>query len=174
MLRKLVNHILYFIKIKPKPEDWILNYHIHPTSIIYKKINVLIHSSALICEHVIIRAPIGKLSIGEKSQIGPFTVIFTDSDIQIGKDVMIAPHCVIASGNHDYTNIEIPMIQAGGTSAGPIVIGDDVWIGSNCTIIDNVKIGKGAIIAANSLVNRNVGDYEIFGGVPAKFIKSRI
>ena len=54
-----------------------------------------------------------------------------------------------------------------------VVIGDDVWIGANCTITKGVKIGNGVIIAANSCVNKDVPNYAIVGGVPAKLIKLR-
>lgn len=54
-----------------------------------------------------------------------------------------------------------------------ITIGNDVWIGNNVTILGNVKIGDGAIIAAGAVVNKDVPDYAIYGGVPAKLIRYR-
>ena len=59
-------------------------------------------------------------------------------------------------------------------STASVFIEDDVWIPANCTIGKGVRIGKGAIISANSFVNRDVPAYSIVGGVPAKIIKSRI
>jgi acetyltransferase-like isoleucine patch superfamily enzyme len=56
----------------------------------------------------------------------------------------------------------------------PVIIENDVWIASNCTIGKGVRIGKGSIIAANSFVNKDVPSYSIVGGVPARFIRSRI
>lgn len=153
---------------------FITDYKIHPTATIFRKRNLIIDKTALICEYVIIRAPRGKLIIGKGTQIGPFTVIFTDTaDLVIGDNVMIAPHCVIAAGSHDHKNLEVPMRFANSVSKGPIIIEDDVWIGANCTIVDNVKIGKGAVVGANTLVNKNVMPYEIVGGVPMKRIGSR-
>lgn len=87
---------------------------------------------------------------------------------------MVGPHCVLAAGNHEFRNLELPMIKAGSFSNGPIVIEEDVWIGANCTITDNVRIGKGAIVGANSLVNKDVQPYSIVGGVPARHISSRL
>jgi len=57
---------------------------------------------------------------------------------------------------------------------GPITIEDDVWIAANCTIGDGVTIGRGAVVAANSFVNKDVEAYDIVGGVPAKKIGSRL
>jgi virginiamycin A acetyltransferase len=56
---------------------------------------------------------------------------------------------------------------------GDTVIGNDVWIGQNVTIMPGIKIGDGAIIAANSTVVKSVEPYTIYGGNPAKFIKKR-
>lgn len=168
MLKKLIKFLL-------NKKSSITHYHIHPTAIIYNRKNVFLSRSSLITEHVIIRAPEAQLNIGENTQIGPFCVFLTGSyGIFIGKDVLIAPHCVFAAGNHEYRDLSQPIINAGNFSNGPIVIEDDVWIGANCTITDNVKIGKGAIIGANSLVNKDVAPYDIVGGVPIKKISSRL
>lgn len=93
--------------------------------------------------------------------------------IFIGKNVMIAPGCVIVAFNHGFSDLDMPMVKQKNEEA-PIYIEDDVWIASNCTITKGVRIGKGSIVAANSVVNKNVAPYSIVGGVPAKFIKSRI
>ena len=141
---------------------------------LYNRKNIILHKSSLVCEYVIVRSPEAKLQVGENSQIGPFSVFFTGNHgISIGANVMISPHCVFAAGNHEYRNLEIPMISAGSFSNGPIVIEDDVWIGANSTICDNVRIGRGAVVAANSVVNKNVDAYDIVGGVPAAKISSR-
>jgi hypothetical protein len=58
-------------------------------------------------------------------------------------------------------------------SKGDITIGNDVWIGLNCTILDGITIGNGAVIAAGSVVTKNVEPYSIVGGNPAKLIKYR-
>lgn len=165
---------MYIFAIKLRKRK-ITDYHIHPSSILYNKENIKLSDSCLITEHVIIRAPKAPLLIGENSQIGPFTVILTgEHGIFIGKDVMIAPHCVLAEGSHEYRNLDEHMIRAGSFSKGQITIEDDVWIGANCTITHNVTIGKGAIVSANSFVNRNVAPYEIVGGVPAKVLTNRL
>jgi acetyltransferase-like isoleucine patch superfamily enzyme len=111
------------------------------------------------------------LEIGKYSQINPGTAIY--GKVFIGCYVMIAPNCMIAGGNHGFSAIESPMICQNNSSQG-IVIENDVWIGANSTILDGVTIGKGAIIAAGSVVSKDVKPYEIVAGVPAKKIRSRI
>ncbi|AYD49401.1 acyltransferase [Arachidicoccus soli] len=92
--------------------------------------------------------------------------------IFIGKYVMIAPSCVFVAFDHRFSSLDIPMVNQGIIEA-PIYIENDVWIGANCTITKGVKIGEGSIIAANSVVTKDVAQYSIMGGVPAKLIKKR-
>jgi acetyltransferase-like isoleucine patch superfamily enzyme len=177
MLRRIYYRLRRLFTIRKREKDLteISAYRVHPTALIYNKHNVLLSESSLITEHVIIRAPIAKVEVGNHSQIGPFCVLFAgEFGIKIGENVMIAPNCVFAAGNHEYRNLDVPMRFAGSFSNGPIIIEDDVWIGANCTICDNVTISKGAIIGANSLVNTDVGPYDIAGGVPVKIISSRL
>ncbi len=147
---------------------------LNSTAILYNKENVVQKEGSHINEFVIIRSPVSKLILGKNSHINAFTVIFTGTHgITIGENVMIAPHCCLIEGSHEYRNVEIPMMWAGNFSDGAIIIEDDVWIGANCTILHNVTIGKGAVIGAGSVVNRNVEPYSIMAGVPARKIKSR-
>jgi acetyltransferase-like isoleucine patch superfamily enzyme len=94
------------------------------------------------------------------------------SGVVIGKNVMMAPNAVIVDFNHGFSSTKIPMVIQSNESK-KVIIEDDVWIASNCTIGKGVKIGRGSIISANSLVNKDVDPFSIFGGVPAKLIKHR-
>jgi acetyltransferase-like isoleucine patch superfamily enzyme len=178
MLKKIYKRISLLCKIKhgrtDKPLVDISNYRIHPSAMIYDKQNVILSDSSQVTEYVIIRAPLGKVEVGAHSVIGPFSVLLGgESGIRIGEYVMIAPHCVFAAGNHEYRNLDVPMLLAGTFSNGPIIVEDDVWIGANCTICDNVRISKGAIIGANSIVNTDVAPYDIVGGVPIRRLSNR-
>ena len=92
--------------------------------------------------------------------------------IVIGNDCAIAPNCVLRASNHNFENLDIPF-RMQGHSYGEIIIEDDVWIASNCVITANTRIGKSSIIAAGSVVTKDVEQYSIVGGVPAKLIKKR-
>ena len=113
----------------------------------------------------------GNIKIGHSCSINPYTVLYGHGNLTIGNNVMIAGHCLIIPANHKFDDI-IPISQQGETRKG-IVIEDNVWIGSGCSILDGVTIGTGSIIAAGSVVNKNVAPNTIVGGVPAKFIKVR-
>lgn len=112
-----------------------------------------------------------RLIVLDHVQINPGTAIY--GNVTIGRYVMIAPNCMIAGGNHAFSRTDMPMIQQGSTTKG-ITIEDDVWIGANSTIVDGVTIYKGAIVAAGSVVTRDVASYEIVAGIPARRVGSRI
>jgi len=92
--------------------------------------------------------------------------------IVIGNDIMIGPNVVLRSCNHNFSKRDIPIIKQG-HKAGFIIIKDDVWIGANVVILADVVIGKGSIVAAGSVVTKNVEEYTIVAGVPAKKIGLR-
>jgi len=134
---------------------------------IYLARNVMINLGAVIHAPDVARA----VRIGERSQINPYTVIY--GTVSIGKDVMIAPHVMIAGGGHAHQRIDIPMIAQGSDFKGGIVIADDVWIGANSVIVDGVSLGTGVIVAAGAVVTKSVEAYAIVGGVPAMVIGHR-
>ena len=165
---KKIRAILYPVYIYFKTRT-----RISKTAILKNKRNIKLGKNVDIWDYVVIRALEGTVIIGDNSQINPFTVIYCYKKVIIGKNVMIAPHCMIAGGNHDYLQTVEPMRFAGYLTKGPIIIEDDVWIGANCTITDGITIQRGAVIAANSVVTKNVSSFDVVGGVPAKFLFNR-
>lgn len=112
-----------------------------------------------------------KIEIGDNSGIGNNARI---GAALIGNDVMMAPDVIILSRSHEYSSLDRPMRLQGDTEEKLVVIGDDVWIGTRVLILPGVRIGKGAILAAGAVVTKNVPEYAIVGGNPARFIKSRL
>jgi acetyltransferase-like isoleucine patch superfamily enzyme len=93
-------------------------------------------------------------------------------EVKIGSHFHSGVNLTIISTNHNYDDAEcIPYDKV--RIHKPVCIGDFVWCGNNVTIIPGVTIGEGAIIAAGSVVTRNVPDYAIVGGNPASLIKYR-
>lgn len=113
------------------------------------------------------------IRIGNNVIIGPQCFIGFGGKIEIGDGVMIAPHVVIVSHNHSFERLDVTMRDQP-LQCLPITIEEDVWISSHVTILPGVRIGRGAIIAAGAVVNRDVESYAIVGGVPARRIGSRI
>jgi len=112
-----------------------------------------------------------QISIGDNSGIG--VRAFLSGKISIGKNVMMGEDVIIITRNHNFADITIPMNQQGFKNEEPVEIGDDVWISTRVIILPGVKIGKGVIIGAGAVVTKDVPEYAIVGGNPAKVIKSR-
>jgi maltose O-acetyltransferase len=85
----------------------------------------------------------------------------------------MGPDCIIYHANHKFSDIKTPMCFQGHEHPKQTVIGDDVWIGGRVIITPGKKIGKGVIIAAGSIVTKDLEDYGIYGGNPAKLIRYR-
>lgn len=128
--------------------------------------NTTIHDGVLIFSYG------GKLVIGENCNINAYTVIYGVGGLSIGNHVLIAGHTMIIPASHVFEQQEKTIIEQGITQQG-IKIEDDVWIAHGCSILDGVTIGKGAVIAAGSVVNKNVEPYTVAAGTPVKKIKDR-
>jgi len=94
--------------------------------------------------------------------------------IKISKNVMMGPNSIIIRSNHKFESIEIPINKQGATAPELLYICEDVWIGANVIILPKCKrIGKGSILAAGSIITKDVPDYAIVAGNPARIIKFR-
>ena len=112
------------------------------------------------------------ISIGDNVYFNRNVFITARDPVTIGNDVLIGPNVVINTGNHTFSDRDVPIVKQGHTSER-ITIGDDVWIAANAIILKGVTVGKGAVIAAGAVVNKDVAPYTLVGGVPAKKIKDR-
>ncbi|AKA36075.1 CatB-related O-acetyltransferase [Flagellimonas lutaonensis] len=93
--------------------------------------------------------------------------------VKVGKYTMFAPNVSILGGDHIFTNPEKPIIFAGRPKMPQTTIGEDVWIGAYSIIMAGVTIGNGSIVAAGSVVTKDIPAYTIYGGNPAKMIRMR-
>jgi len=161
------------------------NLFIHPTAFIsptatiqpsIRGSKILIGAYTQIYDFVVIKAVggIGDIVIGEHCYINAHSTLYSGNGIKMGNYVLIAPGCILVPTNHSYLSRAIPIRHQGFLpSKGGIIIEDDVWIGANSTILDGAVIKQGAIIAAGSVVEGNVGAFQIWGGTPAKYICDR-
>lgn len=107
------------------------------------------------------------ITIGKDTIIGEGVVLDGRDKLVIGDHVDFASEVMVYNAEHD---IESPTFAA---KMAPVTIGDYVFIGPRAIILPGVTIGKGAIVAAGAVVTRDVGEFEIVGGVPAKVIGER-
>lgn len=116
--------------------------------------------------------PGGRIHLGAKNSVNPYCVIYGHGGLSTGAFVRIAAHTVIIPANHIYDDPSRPIARQGLRKNG-IAIGDDVWVGSGCRILDGVTIGPGAVLGAGAVVNRDVEPFTVVGGVPARVLKRR-
>lgn len=132
--------------------------------------NISIGRDVYLVDGTSLRAVNGRLSIGSRFAANGGTRIVADhGEIVIGNGVMIGPNVIIRASNHCTIRTDIPIWEQGQTG-GKIEIGDDVWIGANVVVVSGVRIGSHAIVAAGAVVTKDVPDYAIVGGVPARLI----
>lgn len=112
------------------------------------------------------------LKVGNNVGIAQNAFIQVRGYVSIGNDVIIGPNVSIFSESHLFEDENTP-IRKQGVSRKGVSIGEGVWIGTRSVILDGVNVGANSIIAAGSVVNKNVPEYSIVGGVPAKILKYR-
>ncbi len=137
-----------------------------------KKKSIIIGDNSEIHEDCALRASKGYIHIGRFVSINRGGIVLGAGGVTIKDNVRIGPRVNILSNNHIFNNRNIP-IRKQGESLETIRIGEDVWIGANTTITPGVNIDRGSIIAAGSVVTKNIPKYTIVAGVPAKKIGTR-
>ncbi len=145
----LVNYVVGYSKVKLGKKT-----KLHPTVILRQAERISIGENCLLNHNNILQA--GK----------------STASIIIGNHVMTGPNVMMFAFNHGTDLNGLPMIEQK-YKEGDIIIEDDVWIGAGSVILAGVKIGKGAVIASNAVVNKDVPENAIVGGIPAKMIKLR-
>lgn len=134
----------------------------HALGAVYLDYGVYAH-----CGHVDWCPHIGSIQAGNNTYIGPYSVLFGMGEIELGRDVMVSPHVVITSVEHPITDISSPMYSQP-RLYGKVTVGDDVYIGSGAVITPGVTIGRGAVVGAGAVVTKDIPEYSIAVGVPAR------
>lgn len=113
-----------------------------------------------------------RIHIGDDVTLNEWVYLSGFGGLRIGNHVRIGHRTSIVTSDHRHDDLNVP-IHRQGLVFGEVIVEDDVWIGCNVTILKGVRIGRGSIIAAGAVVTRDVPEYAIFGGVPAKQIGVR-
>jgi acetyltransferase-like isoleucine patch superfamily enzyme len=138
---------------------------------------ITIAADTIISRNCILSCKDGTICIGHNVALGINSLIHAvkGSNVTVGNNVTIAAYTyLIGGGNYHFDRLDLPIKQQGTYSKGGVVIGEGVWIGSHVQVLDGVHVGQGSVLAAGAVVNRDVPDYAIVGGVPAKILKSRL
>ena len=111
---------------------------------------------------------VGPVIIGDRTKIGLSNTII--GPVIIGNDIRLAQNITISGLNHNYEDVSLP-IHVQGVSTAQIVIEDESWIGANVVIVPGVTVGKHSIVAAGSVVTKNIPEYSVAAGNPARILK---
>jgi maltose O-acetyltransferase len=114
---------------------------------------------------------------GANIVIGDYSSLNVDcavaNDTVIGRNVMMGPEVLILSGSHNFERIDIPMREQGAPPRRPVRIGDDVWIGARSILLPGVVVGNHCIVAAGSIVTKEVPECAVVAGNPARIVRFR-
>lgn len=132
----------------------------------YQLLGADIGNGTFLCRRVEVLLPMG-LKLADSVAVGWFAELDARGGITIGHDTNISSHVKLITGSHD---IDDPDFTA---DFRPINIGHHCWIGTGAIVLQGVNIGDGAVVAAGAVVTKDIPPFEVWGGVPAKYIKDR-
>lgn len=122
---------------------------------------IRIGADVLIARSTIIQCKSGPISIGDGCSIGSQSLLSSAGGIRIGRHVLVAGKCYLGGGRYKTDLTGVPMMRQDLYSQGPVVIGDDVWLGAGVTVLDGVTIGSGSVIGAGAVVRKDVPENSI-------------
>ncbi len=116
----------------------------------------------------------GTIKVGNHTNIAQNCLIHSEEKVEIGDEVIIAAYTyIVGGGNHDYSRLDMPIIEQPNLHRGGIVIEDNVWIGARVTILDGVTVHSGSVIGAGAVVTEDVPENCVVAGIPAKVVSRR-
>ncbi|TSA24096.1 MAG: acyltransferase [Bacteroidetes bacterium] len=180
-LKKLASRAL-MPKNQARPRRWVkwflnpLIHHKGKNSLIRKRTRMdilpynkfYLGDNSTIEDFTTINNGVGDIYIGDRTRIGLGCTLI--GPVKIGNDIRLAQNIVMSGLNHNYEDISLPISDQGVTTA-PIVIEDETWLGANCVVLPGVTIGKHCVIAAGSIVTKDVPSYSVAAGNPARVLK---
>lgn len=134
--------------------------------------SIKIGSNCIIRKGVVLRPEGGEIIIGDNCVINHYCVFNGKGGIYLGDWVVVAPHCGFYAQNHTFESFDVPIAMLPNPGKGIYLMGDN-WIGAQSVICDDVTIGKGVVIGANSTATKSIPMASIAAGSPAKIIKKR-
>lgn len=137
------------------------------------KSNIVLEDGVTVRPYAQIWSGGGTVKIGRGSEIGERCRVSIANSLKIGEKVLLSPNVYITDCDHEYRNIDVPVIDQGIVQrAQKVSIGEGSYIGINAVIVGDVKIGKHCVIGANSVVTKDVPDYCVAVGSPARVIRN--
>lgn len=172
-MKKIINCILrIYYKIYGKMQFFGKNIHVGINCKVVNQGKLEIYDNAKLRKNAFVNINKGALlRIGKNTDIGINSRISVAQNITFGESCLLGPNVYVADHDHSYKDINKPIKDQGAHCEGSITIGDGTWIGINAVIVGPIQIGKNCVIGANAVVTKDIPDYSVVVGVPAKIIK---
>ena len=133
---------------------------------------ISIGNGVFLGRNTILNCKNGDIVLGDNANMGFHCTVFSASRVEVGPDQLIAAYVYLVGGTHRFDDPAVPVLHQPRESKG-IFVGQGGWLGAHVTVFDGVRIGKHAVIGAGSVVNRDVPDFAVEAGVPARLIQDR-
>lgn len=129
---------------------------------------IILDDNVIINRNCMLLAKSGSIRIGKRSSFGSNSMIVSMDGVEIGEAVLTGGGCYISAGAYHFEDVNMAVMDQGVYSKGPISIEDHVWFGTGVVVLDGVTIGRGAVLGACALVNKDIPKHAVAFGVPAK------
>lgn len=137
------------------------------------EIGFVIEDQVIINRNCMLQAKTDYIKLGKRTSLGSNSVIVSMSGVELGEAVLTAGNCYISAGVYEFDDLKVPIMDQTAYSKGSIKIGKNSWLGTGVTVLDGVTIGEGVVIGASALVNKDIEDFSIAIGIPAKKVRKR-
>jgi len=137
---------------------------------------IVLGDDVMLSVNVMISCKNGCVTVGDNTGLSAHTIIHATNDcpVSIGRDGIIGPQCYLAGGgNYHSDRTDVPIREQGIQNDGGVTLADDVWLGARTTVLGGVTMHRGSIAGAGAVVSRDVPQYAICAGVPARVIRQR-
>jgi acetyltransferase-like isoleucine patch superfamily enzyme len=138
-------------------------------------VGVTIGNKTIIGQRALVLCKEGQINIGENVGIGAYCGLYAvgTNVLEIGDDCLIGPYTYFGGTKYHFQRTDLPIRLQGHDLRGGIKVGNDCWFGAGVSVMDGVTIGNGAVIASGAVVTKDVPEFAVVGGIPAKVIKYR-
>jgi acetyltransferase-like isoleucine patch superfamily enzyme len=135
---------------------------------------ITLGDNVMIARNTILSCKGGSIKIGDNTNIGMNCLFQSESAVDVGPNIVMASYCyLVGGGNHGMDRTDIPIIQQPPVSRGGITIEENCWLGARATVIDGVTVGRDSVLGAGAVAIRDVPEFSVAAGIPAKVIKNR-
>lgn len=133
---------------------------------------LFIGSGSFIGRNTILSCKNGNIRLAENVNMGFFCHIFSASNVSLGKNNLLAAYCYIIGGTHKMDRIDVSPLEQERISLG-IVMEENLWLGAGVKVMDGVRIGRDSVIGTSAVVTKDIPEYSIAVGIPAKVVRNR-